>query len=171
MKRLILFVMALLVGSLVVYGSGTEAQAAAKVSGDIAVLNLGADTSSLTKDQVALLQKTLTWMDRDLQKGLKKSGLKPTQINAEKEYTGGANSYLLKLTITEHKMIPKGARFLGGMMAGTDRLNVHYELVDSTGKSVLTWDDVQGSTRGGTYCAQTLNRNAVKKIVEHLSAG
>ena len=168
MKRLVLILIALVIGCLAGLGGGTEAQAAT-LSGDIAVLNLGADTSALNKDQVALLQRSLTWMDRDLQKRLKKTGLKPTLIKAEKDFSGG-NSLLLKLTVTDHKMIPRGARFLGGMAAGADRLNVHYELIDQSGKPVLTWDDSQSSTRGGTYCAKTLNRNAVKKIVAHLSA-
>jgi len=168
MKRFILIMLALLVGSLAGFGGATEAQAA-KLSGDIAVLNQGADTSALNKDQIKLLQRSLTWMDRDLPKVLKKTGLKPTLIKAEKDFSGG-DSLLLKLTVTDHKMIPRGARFLGGMMAGADRLSVHYELIDKSGKTVLTWDDSQSSTRGGTYCAKTLNRNAVKKIVEHLNA-
>ncbi len=67
-------------------------------------------------------------------------------------------------------MIPKGARFLGGMMAGADQLGAHYDLVDSSGKTVLSWDDFQGSAKGGTYCAQALNRNTATKIAAYLSA-
>jgi hypothetical protein len=66
-------------------------------------------------------------------------------------------------------MIPKGIRFVAGMMAGADRLSADFELIDPHHQTVLSWDDTQGSTKGGTYCAQTLNRNAVERIVTHLS--
>lgn len=171
MKRLVMVLLALLVGGMVsgCGGGVPRATLPANVSGDIAVLNLGADTSNLNVDQVALLQQTLDWMDRDLHNSLKRRGLTPTRINAEKDFSG--KGHLLKITILDHKMIPKGARFLGGMMAGADRLNVHYDLVNASGKTVLSWDDVQGSTKGGTYVAQTLNRNAGEKIVNYLTAG
>ncbi|MBU1737880.1 MAG: DUF4410 domain-containing protein [Proteobacteria bacterium] len=136
------------------------------VSGDIAVLSLGADTSGLNGDQVALLNQTLNWMDRDIIQALKRTGLQPKRIQSEGEFT--RNGYLLKITITDHKMIPKGARFMAGMMAGADVLSAHYDLVDRNGQIVLAWDDTQASTKGGTYCAKTLNRNAAQKIADHL---
>ena len=139
------------------------------VSRDISVLSLGADTSSLSPDQIALLNQTLNWMDRDILQVLKRNGFQPTRINAENEFTGSANGYLLKTSITHHKMIPKSARFWGGMMAGADLLSAHFDLVDSNKETILSWDDTQGSTKGGTYCAQTSNPNATNKIVDHLA--
>jgi hypothetical protein len=137
-------------------------------SPDIAVLSLGADTSSLNQDQVALLNQTLKWMDRDIIQGLKRSGMQPTRITSEDEFSG--RGMLLKVSITNHKMIPKGARFLGGMMAGADVLGAHFDLLDQSKRVVLSWDDTQASTRGGTHAAQTLNRNTIDRIVNHLSA-
>ena len=142
----------------------------ANVSADIAVLSLGADTSSLNQDQIDLLQRSLDWMDRDIISSLARKGFNAFHIKNEDEFTGAGNSHLLKIAITDHKMIPKGARFLAGMMAGADRLNAHYDLVNAKGETVLSWDDVQASTKGGTYCAQTLNRNAVEKVATFLSA-
>ena len=139
------------------------------VSRDIAVLSLGADTSSLNQDQIDLLDQTLNWMDRNIMQTLGRSGFQPTRINTENDFSGSGNGYLLKISITDHKMIPKGVRFMAGMMAGTDRLEAHFDLVDQNHKTVLSWDDTQGSTKGGTYCAQTLNRNAVERIVNYLS--
>lgn len=140
------------------------------VSGDIAVLSLGADTTGLNNDQVALLQHSLNWMDRDILRSLSRKGLNPVRINNESDFTGAGNGHLLKISITKHKMIPKSARFWGGMIAGADQLGAHYDLVDSSGKTVLSWDDFQGSTKGGTYCAQTLNRNTADKIAAYLSS-
>lgn len=171
MRRLSVLLVALAVAGLVAgCGGGVKrVQLPAGVSGDVALLPLGADTARLNADQKALLQQTLNWMDRDLVNTLRRSGLKPTPVQRERDFKG--RGLLLKYRVTDHRMIPKGARFLAGMMAGTDRLNVHYDLVDASGKTVLSWDDVQASTKGGTYCAQTLNRNTAKKIAEYLGAG
>lgn len=147
-------------------GSAKTVNLPAGVSGDIAVLSLGADTSNLNQDQIALLNHTLNWMDRDIIQILKRSGFQPSRIEAGNDFAG--NGYLLKIAITDHKMIPKGARMLGGMMAGADRLGAHFDLVDANSRTVLSWDDTQASTRGGTYCAQTLNRNAAERVAAYL---
>jgi hypothetical protein len=147
-------------------GGSKSVSMPAGVSGEIAVLSLGADTSMLNPDQIALLNQTLNWMDRNLLQALKKTGLQPTRVNSEEEFTG--TGYLLKVAITDHKMIPRGARMLGGMMAGADILTAHFDLVDQNRRTVLSWDDTQASTKGGTYSAQTINRNAAAKIAEYL---
>ncbi|MFN2365356.1 MAG: hypothetical protein ABR523_02700 [Desulfurivibrionaceae bacterium] len=147
-------------------GSAKTVKLPAGVSGDIAVLSLGADTSNLNQDQIALLNHTLNWMDRDIIQILKRTGFQPTRIGAANDFAG--NGYLLKIAITDHKMIPRGARMLGGMMAGADRLGAHFDLVDANRRTVLSWDDTQSSTKGGTYCAQTLNRNAAERIAAYL---
>ena len=138
------------------------------ISPDIAVLSLGADTSRLNEDQIELLNQSLNWMDRDIMRAMKRKGFRPTRINSENDFNGVGNGYLLKVSITDHKMIPKGVRFLAGMMAGTDRLEAHFDLIDSNFQTILSWDDVQRSTRGGTYCAQTINRNAAKNVADYL---
>lgn len=171
MKKLQIFLTAILAVSLFsgCGGGSKSVSMPVGVSQDIAVLSLGADTSELTPDQIALLNRTLTWMDRDIMQVLKRKGMAPTRINAEQDFTGAGNSYLLKISITHHKMIPKGARFWGGMMAGADTLGAHFDLVDQNNQTVLSWDDMQGSTKGGTYCAKTINRNAGEKIASHFS--
>ena len=171
MKEFQIFFIAILAVSILsgCGGGSKRVSMPAGTSRDIAVLSLGADTSQLSADQIALLNRTLTWMDRNLMQVLKKKGLQPTRINAEQDFTGSGNGHLLKVSITDHKMIPKGARFWGGMMAGADLLTAHFDLVDRNHTTVLSWDDAQGSTKGGTYCARTINRNAAEKIVNHFS--
>ena len=132
------------------------------VSNDVYVLSLGADTSHLNGDQVSWLQYNLNWMDKNMTRAFKSKGLNILRVTDEKQFSEGG--HLLKFSITKHRMIPKGARHWLGMSAGTDLLSVHYELLDADRKVVLSWDDTQLSTRGGTYCAQTLNRNTVGKI-------
>ncbi len=109
-------------------------------------------------------------MDRDIIISLTRYGFNAVHIDNEESFQGTENSHLLKIAITDHKMVPKGARIWGGMMAGADRLNAHYDLVDAGGNTVLTWDDVQASTKGGNYCAQSLNRNVAKKVSTFLDS-
>ncbi|MDH3347584.1 MAG: hypothetical protein OEM02_05710 [Desulfobulbaceae bacterium] len=171
MKHFKLFLIAIFTFSLLVGcgGKSTKVVLPPGISSDIAVLSLGADTSSLNQDQIVLLNHSLNWMDRDIMRALKRKGFQPVRINNEHDFNGEGNGYLLKVSITDHKMIPKGVRLLAGMMAGTDRLKAHFDLIDSNFQTILSWDDVQGSTRGGTYCAQTINRNAAKKIADYLT--
>ena len=169
MKRLAMILASMLLVSFTAgCGGGTKRVALPPgVSTDIAVLALGADTTGLNADQVALLQQSLTWMDRDIIRSLTRRGFNAALISNGENFNG--NGHLLTISITKHKMIPKGARFMAGMMAGADVLAAHYELANAGGKTVLSWDDSQASTKGGTYCAQTLNRNATQKIASFLS--
>jgi hypothetical protein len=169
MKRLFLSLLVLSLFLLAACGGGPKpGKLPAGVSGNLSVLFLGADTTGLTADQVALVGQTLAWMERDQINVLKRKGFNAARIADAKDFRSYENGYLLKVAITDHKMIPKGARFMVGMMAGADRLNAHYELFDSRGRQLLAWDDVQASTKGGTYCAQTLNRNAAEKVAAQL---
>lgn len=133
------------------------------VSSELAVLPLGADTSYLNGDQVALLQENLDWMDRDLINTLNRMGFRTRRISSEDQFSS-SDGHMLRYSITTHKMVPKGARIWGGMMAGNDRLDVLYELVDSGGGIVLSWEDSQNSTRGARYVAKELNNNAAERI-------
>ncbi len=160
-------VVMLLVGVAAGCGGGVQrAVLPAGVSGDIAVLSLAPDTKDLNDDQIALLRQTMTWMERDRLNALKKKGLNPVKIEQQKDFSG--NGHLLKVAVLDSKLIPKSARFGFGMMAGADRLNLHYDLIDRKGKTVLSWDDVQASTKSGTHCAETLNRNAADKVAAYL---
>ena len=79
------------------------------------------------------------------------------------------NVHLLKYSITDHKIIPFSARFGFGMMAGADRLGVHYDLIDSSNKTVLSWDDTQASTQGVAKCIDVINRNTIEKLRGYFS--
>ena len=139
------------------------------VSSNLAVLQLPPDTTNLSQDQIDLLDERLQWVKGDLINRLRAKGFNAFLITQENEFTGAGNSHLLKYAITDHKMIPKGARFWGGIMAGTDRLNIHYDLVNAGRQSVLSWDDLQSSTRSWVVIAQKLNQNAVEKVATFLS--
>lgn len=138
-------------------------------SPELAVLPLGADTSMLDQEQSDSLMKVLERMDKNIIQMLGGSGFIPILINSESDFIGADNRYLLKVSITDHKMIPEGAKYLVGSLAGTDRLEAHYDLVDSDNKTVLSWDDSQSSKHGVNYCATIINRNTVNKLVKYFS--
>lgn len=164
--------LAVLLVAMLVPGCGGGSKRAVQSTGamkTITILPPGADATGLNADQAILLQQTLDWMDRDLGQNLRRSRFNVVHGKSEKEFVKNDNSYLLKTTITYHRLIPKGARFMGGMMAGTDQLTARYELVDTKGATVLSWEDNQGSTKNGRKCASTLNRNATNKIATFIN--
>ena len=169
MKRYLLLALATLILTGLIAGCGGNTKTVKLppgVNSDLAVLCLGADTTGLNNDQIALLQKYLTWMDQDIIKVLKKSGFAAAHIKNTNDFKG--NGHLLKVSITKHKIIPNSVRMVAGMMAGGDVLAAHYELLDSRNKPVLTWDETQASARNVYYCAKTLNRNAAAKVASYL---
>jgi hypothetical protein len=171
MKRLAAILSALLLVSLAT-GCGGGSKSPVHIKGPtktIALLPSKADSSGLNQDQIALLQQTLEWMDRDLAQGLKRRRFNVVRINDETEFGRIDGNYLLKINITNHRLIPKGARFLAGMMAGSDLITANYTLIDARGLTLLSWDDAQGSAKSGTRCASTLNRNATNKLVTFMS--
>lgn len=166
MKKLLTNLIVIFITNLVFgCGGGSENIISKQERYNIAVLSLGTDMSTLSPDQIVLLQRTLNWMDNNIMTILKKHGFLPRRINSENNFSSAGNCYLLKISINNHKLV--GARAWVGMMAGADRIGAHFDLVDPNHKTVLSWDDTQASTRGGTYCAQKINRNAINRIANY----
>ena len=130
--------------------------------GEMSVLSLRGDTSSLTHDQIVELERVCKWMDKDIVKQLKKIGYKPKIISSRKNFTGSGQLLIIK--VVKFKAGNKAARAFVGFGAGGSSLDLQYKLLNAKGDAVETWDDGVGSSRGGTYCAQTLNRNVIKKL-------
>jgi predicted small lipoprotein YifL len=169
MKRWLTVVVSLmLLGSLAGCGGARRVVLPPGASNAIAVLPLGADTASLTGDQIELLRSTLDWMNRDLVNSLNRRGFGAVLIGAEQEFS--REGHLLRVKITAHKLIPRGARAWAGMMAGADRIDAHYELVDAAGATVLAWDDGKASTSSSRAVCQALNRGAAQKVATQLGA-
>jgi len=137
---------------------------AAGLSGEMSVLSLRGDTSKLTHDQVVELERVGKWMDRDIIKQLKRAGFKPKLIKNRKDFKGSGQ--LLIIDVAKFKAGNRAARAFIGFGAGASSLDLKYNLLNSHGKSLATWEDGAGSSRGGTYCAQTLNRHVIKKLQE-----
>jgi len=142
--------------------TANQSTAAAITGGHISVLSLRGDTSSMTQDQINELQRVGTWMDRDIIKQLKRAGYSPKLLNSRKEFNG--SGYLLIIDVDKFNPGNRAARAFIGFGAGASSLDLDYQLLDGQNKKVMQWKDGVGSSKGGTYCAQTLNRNTIKRL-------
>ena len=139
-----------------------ESSATAITAGHISVLSLRGDTSNMTQDQIIELKRVGTWMDRDIIKQLKRAGYTPKLLSSRKEFKG--SGYLLIIDVDKFRPGNRAARAFVGFGAGGSSLDLDYQLLDSHNKMVTQWKDGVGSSKGGTYCAQTLNRNTIKRL-------
>lgn len=131
-------------------------------AGEVSVLTQTGDTSKMDSDQVAELKRVYTWMDRDIITQLEQAGYKATLLKDRSEFKGPG--HLLVIGLDKFRAGSQTARILVGFGAGGSSLDLNYQLFDSQKKLVHQWKDGVGSSKGGTYCAQTLNRNAIKKL-------
>ena len=135
---------------------------------NIAVLTLDGDLINQSVDQQRELDRVLRWMDRDIIRSLKRSGFNADMIKDRGSYKP-AMGKLLIVKVEDFNAGNRAARAFVGFGAGAASLDLDYTLHDEKGDTLLAWKDGVGSSKGGTYCAQTLNRNATEKIVHFLN--
>ena len=135
---------------------------------DLVVLTLDGDLPGQTGDQKHELDIVMKWMDRDIIANLKRSGFNAVLIKDMKEYTSGMGK-LLVVDVDDFNAGNRAARAFVGFGAGAASLDLSYRLLDEQGVVIAEWKDGVGSSKGGTYCAQTLDRNTIEKIVGKLN--
>ena len=169
LKRALLFTLSIVFIALFTGCGGIKSPQSAKQSTSVAitgakisVLSLPGDTSSMTQDQLNELQRVGTWMDRDIIKQLNRAGYSPKLLTARKDFSG--SGYLLIIDVDNFNPGNRAARAFVGFGAGASSLDLDYQLLDSHSNVVTQWKDGVGSSKGGTYCAQTLNRNTIKRL-------
>lgn len=138
------------------------------VSENIAVLTLDGNLPDQTDDQIAELDRVLAWMDRDIITNLKRSGFNAVLIKNKKEYAAKMGN-LLVIDVEDFNAGNRALRGFVGFGAGSSSLDLDYTLLNAKDDKLLTWKDGVGSTKGGTYCAQTLNVNTQDKLVDYYS--
>jgi hypothetical protein len=137
---------------------------------NIAVLSLDGNLAGQTADQARELDRTLRWMDRDMIRSLKRAGLNAVLVKDRKSYKKNMGKLLI-INVDNFNPGSRAARAFVGYGAGAASLDLNYAFLSEDGKNLLTWKDGVGSSKGATYCAQTLNRNATEKIVNFLNNG
>ena len=144
-------------------GGGKHVSLQPNVQADIAVVSQRGETRDLTQDQVWELERVSKWMDTDIIKQLNKAGFRATLLDSPQKFKN--RGHLLIISVNHFKAGNRAARAFIGYGAGGSSLDLHYQLINSQGKTLQQWDDSVGSSKGGTYCAQTLNRNALARVV------
>lgn len=129
----------------------------------IAVLTLDGDLPDQTADQARELDIVMRWMDRDIVSILRKAGMQPVLIKDMQAYRPEMGK-LLVINVERFNAGNRAARAFVGYGAGAASLDLAYKLLDENGVLLSEWRDGVGSSRGGTYCAQTLNRRALDKV-------
>ena len=168
MKRIV-FLMTIIAAAIILSGCGRKSVSLSPgIANDITILTLNSNLPNQTKDQEVELTRVITWMDRDILKNMKRTGYNAVLIKDIKDYKQNS-SKLLVIEVDNFNAGNRAARAFVGFGAGASSLDLNYKLFDEKGDELLAWKDGVGSSKGGTYCAQTLNRNAINKITTFLN--
>lgn len=158
------FLLPLILGLSLVNGCGTKkAETASRTTTPIALLTLSDGISESNPDMERELRLTLEWMDRDLLKLFRESGFQPLILKEMGEYRTDQGKLLI-VNVERFNPGSKAARAFVGFGAGAASLDLGYRLLDERGALLAEWRDGVGSSKGPTYCAQTLNRRALAKV-------
>jgi len=162
--KFIHFLLALLLCLSLCSGCGTKKkETAPRASMPIALLTLSDGISESNPDLELELRLTLEWMDRDLLKLFRESGFQPLLLKEMGEYRTDQGKLLI-VNVERFNPGSKAARAFVGFGAGAASLDLGYKLLDERGALLAEWRDGVGSSKGPTYCAQTLNRRALAKV-------
>ena len=168
MKRIVCLI-AILTTAIVLTGCGRKSVTLSPgIANDLTILTLNNNLQNQTEDQKVELNRVITWMDRDIIKNMKRTGYNAVLIKDIKDYKQNS-SKLLVIDVDNFNAGNRAARAFVGFGAGASSLDLNYKLLDKKGAELLAWKDGVGSSKGGTYCAQTLNRNAITKITTFLN--
>ena len=165
----IVFLMAILTAAIVLSGCGRKnVSLSPGITSDLTILTLNGNLQNQTEDQKVELNRVITWMDRDILKNMIQTGFNAVLVKDIKDYKQNS-SKLLVINVDNFNAGNQAARAFVGFGAGASSLDLNYKLLDEKGAELLAWKDGVGSSKGGTYCAQTLNRNAITKITTFLN--
>lgn len=165
----IVYLMAILTMAIVLSGCGRKSVSLnTGIANDLTILTLNGNLQNQTEDQKVELNRVITWMDRDIVKNMKRTGYNAVLIKDIKDYKQNS-SKLLVIDVDKFNAGNRAARAFVGFGAGASSLDLNYKLLDAKGAELLAWKDGVGSSKGGTYCAQTLNRNTITKLTTFLN--
>ena len=134
----------------------------------IVVLVNDGQLKDLNGEQQYELNRVLQWLKRDIIKQLKRARFEAQLIERKQDYRP-EDGLLWTMTVKDFNAGNRALRAFVGYGAGSSSLDMKYDLQSPQGQSLDNWEDGVGSSKGGTYCAQTLNRRGVKRIVSYLN--
>ncbi len=134
----------------------------------IVVLINDGQLSNLNGEQKYELNRVLEWQKRDIIKQLKRAHFDAQLIERKQDYRQ-QDGLLWILTVKDFNAGNRALRAFVGYGAGSTSLDMKFDLQSPKGKSLDQWEDGVGSSKGGTYCAQTLNRRGVERVISVLN--
>jgi hypothetical protein len=110
-----------------------------------------------------VLQQVMNWLDRDIVRRLRDTGLEISVLKDIKRYSSTMGPLFI---INVESFNPGIAARLprGKTGGGPSSLALSYKLLDERGALLDEWLDGAESIKGGTYCARTLNIRAMERI-------
>jgi hypothetical protein len=111
-------------------------------------------------------------MRNDLKNVLeRRGGYKVRLIDSAEAFKQDQGEYLLNVKIVRYRSGSKAARIIVGFGAGSAALDIHYELLDPRGRSLLSKDDGVGTSLDWQRLARKLNENMLAAIQQRLASG
>ena len=108
----------------------------------VGVYFLGADTSRLDSGEAKAFNKMVVKMTDDLINDIKKWDFDATLLKTQVgTFNYDNKGYLLRFSLTPHRMVSNLARSTMGIAAGPNIVEDHFELVDLKSKKMITWGD------------------------------
>jgi hypothetical protein len=163
MKSLSLLLPLLLCLFLVAGCGKKAAEPVSSVIVPIALLTLDDQLTEKNGELEKELHMTVDWMDRDLLKIFRNAGYQPLLLKKMQDYRTDQGKLFI-VSIERFNPGSRAARAFVGFGAGSASLDVSYKLLDERGALLAEWRDGVGSSKGPTYCAQTLNRRALARV-------
>ncbi|EKD25855.1 MAG: hypothetical protein ACD_79C01467G0001, partial [uncultured bacterium] len=112
------------------------------------------------------------WLQGDLRKLLIKRGKYEARIiSSADDFRKGQDEYLIDIKIMRYNPGSKAARIIVGFGAGSASLDIHYELIGPSGKTLLSKDDGCGTSLDWQRLARKLNENILSSIKPVIAEG
>lgn len=138
-----------------VYGSGER----------IAIIVDSQEQNKPTLQMAERLQKDL----RNIL--IKRGGYDARILESRTEFRRGEGEYLIHVTLIKYNPGSKAARIIVGFGAGSASLDIHYELLSSREKVLLSKDDGCGTSLDWQRIARKLNENILASITPVIAGG
>ncbi|MBU1053793.1 MAG: DUF4410 domain-containing protein [Proteobacteria bacterium] len=168
MKAISYFI--LFLGLVVASGCATQRAMPVTSSGEkihIDILSDRGNPSTMESRQWQYRNEVGSFMEPNMVRRLRDFGFSSALIQKNSDFQRRPGSYLLKMTITSYNPGSTAARILVGFGAGACSLDCHYELVDSNGKTVKSWDDGVGTSQNWQRLPITLNKRNAAKVQDY----
>lgn len=170
MKRIAIWFLVSLLVSITASCGKKEIETSLSHLSSLAMLTIAdKEKEQLSPDDQKELHRVMTWLNRDLVDLMRDNSFDIVLLDDMKDYASSMGPMLI---INFEFFNPGATASLpkGRMGSPISTLDLSYKILDERGALLTEWQDGEHSIKGGTYCARTLNRRAVKRIADFFAA-